>query len=299
MRTILYNFCLRTAAGVALMFGLAACGGGGDGGGGPQSATGGSVRSDAGTQETLQVPEARLTAFTIPFWTIFPMTVSKDAEGHDVLKVVKEKPEVYRARKKVRSEFLKMDVWSPSTSYYLGTLENRFGMLCRENQNIKVIPQAEPKDGGQGEFQSDEIVGKYVFVSSDLKEVAYSELFGRVYEDIYNCLDRRRVWGIDANGYSYGFDEFAEDGTALAPFARPRPHDPRFNMTPEQIAQWFSETGIEEIVGAQARTFRAKAFKYTAHGKSIYVFFSMSSPKHPDPSHPESAPEHTKISVSQ
>lgn len=53
------------------------------------------------------------------------------------------------------------------------------------------------------------------------------------------------------------------------------------------------------MVGAQARIFRAKAFKYTAHGKSTQVFFSISSPKHPDPSDPESAPEHTQISVSQ
>lgn len=70
-------------------------------------------------------------------------------------------------------------------------------------------------------------------------------------------------------------------------------------MTPRQIAQWFSEDGFEDMAGAQARIFRAKAFEYTAHGKSTYVFFSMSSPKHPDPSHPESAPEHAQISVSQ
>jgi len=142
-------------------------------------------------------------------------------------------------------------------------------------------------------------VDKYVFVSSDLVELPRTELFGRVYEDIHNCLDQRGVWGIDANGYSYGFDEFAKDGSALVPFARPRPHDPRFDMTPQQIAQWFSEDGSEDMVGAQARIFRAKAFKYTAHGKSTYVFFSMGSPKHPDPSHPEGAPEHTQINVSQ
>ncbi len=32
-------------------------------------------------------------------------------------------------------------------------------------------------------------------------------------------------------------------------------------MTPQQIAPWF-------MVGAQARIFRAKAFRYTVHGKS-------------------------------
>ena len=295
MSAIRQNLCLLTVAGLALACGLAACGGGG----GSQPSADAGVSADAGGKTSMPAAQARLTAFTLPFWTTFPITVSKDDDGQEVLRVVKEQPEVYRAPKKVRSEFLDMDVWRPSTNYYLGTLDNRFGILCVENKDIKVVPQAERKDGKAGEFRSDSMVGKYVFVSSDFVEVPYTELFGRVYQDIHNCLDQGGVWGIDANGYSYGFYEFAEDGTALAPFARPRPHDARFNMSPQQIAQWFSEDGSEDMVGAQARIFRAKAFKYTAHGKSTYVFFSMSSPKHPDPSHPESAPEHTQISVSQ
>lgn len=287
----MYNASLNHLLMAALTLGLSACGGSGDGDDSASAGTG---------KISTPATGPKLSAITIPYWTSFPITVVKDSEGKDVLRVIREKPERYPPKTMAYSEVLKAKVWRPAPTHYLGFLDNRFGILCRQNSETKIVLSVQRKDGGSGDFHSPRYIGKYIFVSDELVEVDYHELFGRVYKSVDDCEIDEDFWGIDPNGYGYSFKEkVGKDLKTTTLLDQPRPHRPELDTNPQELEKAFSNAGYEGFLGAEARLIRAKAYKYTAGGKTTYVFFGMDSPKHPVSADAQSVPLSTTIHISQ
>lgn len=169
-------------------------------------------------------------------------------------------------------------------------------MLCIGNKGRKIIPPVVREDGVEEYFHDNMHLAKYIFVSNELTEVNYRELFGKTYQGIHDCGQSDGFWGIDAQGNGHQFPETMD---AIKLLDQPKPHDPQHDMTAAQLAKSFSDEGLEEIMGDEPRIIRSKAYKIAAGGKTTYVFFFMDSPKHPDPANQEIAPKYTSIHISQ
>lgn len=277
-----------------LTLGLFSCGGGSDAGGeGGASVNGGPPGAKPETQATF-------TAFTTPHWTTFPISVAKSSAGKEYLTVLKKNKEIFSPIYTTYDEFAKREVERRDHPHYFSLLENRIGILCTENVDSKKISEEKRKDEGIASPNSRYYLGKYVYVSSELIEVNYHELFGRVYKSSYDCGFMDGFFGVDKKGYGYGIKESTgPDGRIVIHFDQPRPHDPKVDATPEDFSKAFSNEGLEYHSGTEARIVRAKAYKYTANGKTTYAFFTMDRRKNTDASNSEDISKNTSIEISQ
>lgn len=233
---------------------LAACGGGGDG------------ADRAGTENSFATAPARLMAITIPHWTTFPIEISRNPDGSEMLNI--PDPKLGMQRVAIRSRdaqgnLTALDNTGPFTGI-IGFLNNRIGMICGADKHFK--------DRTLDEFWGSWGSGHYLYLSDEFIEVDYRELFGHKYKDYDDCK-KSGEFAVDAQG----------NVSDLEDPSSPPAKNPWKIFTPEGAKLG---TDISAVID------RAKAYKYISNGKPIYVVVGVLAI---DPAVPEARPTEQKV----
>lgn len=211
--------------------------------------------SAAGNKLTTVTYTAR--AFTVPGWTSFPLGLRKLPDGSESLLL--DDPTLGRKAVPVRGRDAEGNITAVDGSggftSILSLMGNRIGMLSGRDSHFKntVAPD-------------DRSHAHYVYLSDEFKEVDYRELHGKsfaIYRDSKYVEDA--VFGADGKPMGAG-------GQAVMP---------------QELAQAFGPQGLRDGQGGDATVTRAKAFKYTANGKTTYAMVAVTAM---DPDVPEALP---------
>jgi len=215
-----------------LLLGLNACGG--DGG-------------DKGIIETVQ-PAAmeQLMAITFPHWTTFPLDISRNPDGSEILNI--PDPTLGMQRVAIRSRdaegnITALDDQGPFRSV-ISFLNNRIGMICGSDIHFK-----------KGLPGWDLNSGHYLYLSTDFQEVDHRESLGRKYRTYKDCkVDG--LFSIDTAGRSWDMEDLSSPAS-------------------DDITPIFASDGRKVDTGSSTATDRAKAYRLTVNGKDIYAIVGV------------------------
>lgn len=213
------------------------------------------ARIAAGEQLTQTVYTAH--AFTVPGWTRFPIGRKKLPDGSEVL--VLPDPTL-------GTKLFPIGGWdaegniarvgrSNEFTAVLSLMGNRIGMLSGRDSHFKHTVSV-----------ADESNAHYVYLSDEFTEIDYREVLGKSFAGYQDSKYIRDVV-ISAEGKLKAPDDCSE--------------------FPIDVVQLFSPSGWSEGKGEEATVARAKAYRYTADGKTTYAVVAVIAM---DPDVPEALP---------
>ena len=186
-------------------------------------------------------------AFTVPGWSSFPIRIKKLPGGSEVLIV----PDPHIGLKlalitgrDAEGNIATLDRAAPFTAV-LSLMGNRIGMLSGRDSHFKHTVSAEDNSSAH-----------YVYLSDEFTEVDYREVLGKsfaAYADSQHVAD-----------VAIGLDGKLTDANGAS-------------AAPMDLTQWFSPSGWSNGKGENATVTRAKAYRYTANGKTTYAVVAVTA----------------------